>query len=165
MPANTITVHKLLPQLQKDYPSITFVEGEMFVWSPNKQTITYSTVQHDALHDAWALLHEVAHADLRHKHYNNDVGLLMLEVAAWSRAKQIAQDYKVIIDEDHIQDCLDTYRDWLHKRSSCPECTVISLQQKNGDYKCFNCQTQWKVPASPLCRVSRIKIANKKQPA
>lgn len=151
-------VASLLPSIKADYPSIKFKKGDNFAWSPVELLITYNEDDTNEQHAVWALLHEVAHADLGHKHYQSDVSLLKLEVNAWVRAKEIAKNYSVIIDEEHIQDCLDTYRDWLHKRASCPECNVVSLQQSNGVYKCFNCQSQWKVPSSPLCRVIRIKV-------
>jgi hypothetical protein len=51
---------------------------------------------------------------------------------------------------------LDTYRDWLYKRSICPTCTAKCLQQ--GDfvhYRCFNCHTTWRVTASRFCRAYR----------
>lgn len=149
------TVLELIPLLQKDYPYISFTQGELFVWSPKKQSVTYSTTYTDENHAAWALLHEVAHATLDHEHYKNDIDLLRHEVAAWHAAKDIANNYDMTIDENHIEDCLDTYRDWLHKRATCPNCTVVTIQQANGNYKCFNCQTSWRVPDSPLCRITR----------
>ena len=106
-------------------------------------------------HGVWALLHEIAHAQLEHKKYGTDFSLLKLETQAWSLAKQISIRYNVTIDEDYVQDCLDTYRDWLHKRAKCPTCGVVSLQRKDLIYQCFNCSTNWQVPRSPLCQVSR----------
>ena len=154
MPSLPNTISKL----KIKYPYITFVKGSSFVWSPSTQTITYGT-ETNINHAIWALIHEVAHADLHHAHYKNDLNLIMLESAAWNRAKEIAASIDIVIDEDHIQDCLDTYRDWLHKRSSCPACDVVSLQTEDSTYACFNCRTEWKVPASPLCRVSRVVVS------
>jgi hypothetical protein len=148
-------ITSLLPIIKADYPNISFIQGDNFAWSPHEKSVTYNDSEE---HAAWALLHEVAHADLGHKHYQSDVALLKLEVNAWVRAREIAKNYDITIDEDHIQDCLDTYRDWLHKRASCPECNVVSLQQKTGVYKCFNCQSQWRVPSSPLCKVVRVRL-------
>ena len=150
-----MSIHSILPTLQKQYPAITFKEGDLFVWSPKEAIITYTAIADDEEYAVWALLHEVAHAALGHQHYKSDVDLLRHEVDAWREAKAIAKSLHTTIEEDHIQDCLDTYRDWLHKRATCPNCLVISLQQDDGSYKCFNCQTKWKVPASPLCRITR----------
>jgi hypothetical protein len=152
------SVLELLPSLQKDYPDITFKQGTLFVWSPKNQTVTYSITYSNEDHAVWALIHEVAHAALKHEHYKNDVDLLRHEVEAWHTAKDIAKQYNMTIEENHIEDCLDTYRDWLHKRATCPNCSVVTIQQDDGAYKCFNCQTSWKVPASPLCRITRRVI-------
>ena len=154
-----VTIHNILNKLQAQYPHLVFTNGSLFAWSPKEKTITYTLEYEDEQHAIWALVHEVAHASLGHQHYKNDIDLLRHEVAAWSAAKTIANSLKIVIHDEHIQDCLDTYRDWIHKRASCPKCTVISLQQYDASYKCFNCQTTWKVPSSPLCRVSRTVLA------
>jgi len=90
-----------------------------------------------------------------------------LEVDAWERARRLASDLGTEIDEDHIQNCLDTYRDWLDKRSICPTCTTKCLQQ--GDfihYRCFNCRSVWKVTANRFGRAYRsTKLAPSKIPA
>lgn len=155
---NSIT--NILPALKKDFPAIIFANGESFLWSPREQKVTYTTHQDIAEHGVWALLHEVSHAALDHKHYNNDFELLKLESAAWQHAKRLGKNYGVSIDSEHIQDCLDTYRDWLHKRSKCPNCNVVSLQRTDKLYQCFNCRTSWTVPNSPLCRVTRRIVNN-----
>lgn len=116
-----------------------------------------------ASRDEWALLHEVSHALLGHQTYHTDVELLQLEVAAWARAEQLAADFDIHIEADHIQDCLDTYRDWLHGRSICPTCTTRSLQQSDHHYRCHNCHTSWRVSASRFCRPYRA-VKNIAQP-
>ena len=153
------SIHNILPIIEKDYPNIKFKAGEIFLWSPKSQTITYTTHQTNAEHGVWALIHELAHAELEHNNYKSDFDLLKLESEAWKHAKQIAKRYQVNIDNDHIQDCLDTYRDWLHRRATCPNCSVVSLQRNDRVYQCFNCSTTWKEPSSPLCRVTRRIIA------
>jgi hypothetical protein len=152
-------VRNTLKILQKHYPSITFNKGDVFSWSPKDNAVVYTLSYTDEDHAVYALIHEVAHAVLEHKHYVNDVDLLRHEVAAWHTAKDIAKKISITINEEHIQDCLDTYRDWIHKRATCPHCSVISAQQDTGGYTCFNCQTHWKVPDSPLCRVTRVVIS------
>lgn len=151
-------VSNTLQILKKHYPTIIFKEGSLFSWSPKDNAVIYTLSYADEDHAVYALVHEVAHAVLRHKHYVNDVDLLRHEVAAWHTAKDIAEQIGITINEDHIQDCLDTYRDWIHKRATCPTCSVIGTQQDSGEYICFNCQTLWKVPDSPLCRVSRTVL-------
>jgi hypothetical protein len=151
-------ISNVLSHLKKEYPNLTFKQGDLFAWSPKNATVTYTLEYTDETHAIWALIHEVAHASLAHKHYKNDIDLLRHEVSAWNAAKRIAKSLDITIQDDHIEDCLDTYRDWLHKRATCPHCSVVSLQQDDGTYSCFNCQTVWKVPVSPLCRVSRTVI-------
>lgn len=155
------TQTKLIKLFARNYPAISFASGNEFAWSPKSMTITYieSTSKLPAL--SFALIHEVAHADLDHNTYKDDFNLLQLEVAAWERAKDLAKPLNIEIDEDHIQDCLDTYRDWLHSRAKCPVCGVVSLQANDGSYTCFNCKTGWKVPKSQLCRVRRTLVHSK----
>lgn len=148
-------INDILPQLKTDFPHVKFVRGTDFVWSPKNKQITYVVSKSTNEIALWALLHEVAHADLGHEHYEDDFALLQKEVAAWERAKVLAQGYDIVIGSNHIEDCLDTYRDWLHARAKCPACGVVSLQRRDGLYQCFNCKTTWKVPRSQLCRVSR----------
>lgn len=152
------TQANLLKTLSLAYPGIVFKPGTNFAWSPKLQTITYVIDKANEPTHAYALLHEVAHAKLAHNTFTDDFNLLQLEVAAWEQAKQIGLSVDIPIDEDHVQDCLDTYRDWLHARAQCPTCGVVSLQAKDGSYTCFNCKTGWKVPKSQLCRVRRTKI-------
>lgn len=148
-------MQKLINKLQAEFPSLHFTAAKEFYWSPESSEIFFNTAARGR-QATWALLHETGHALLGHSSYKADFELVRLEVAAWERAQQLAQHLGVTIDEDHIQDCLDTYRDWLYKRSICPGCTTKSLQQ--GDfvhYRCFNCHTTWRVTASRFCRAYR----------
>ena len=146
---------ELVSTLQQRFPKLQFRPGRQFCWSPETSEITYKPAAKGP-HATWSLLHETGHALLRHKGYKADFELLRLEIEAWQRARLLADDLGHTIDEDHIEDCLDTYRDWLYKRSICPTCSAKSLQQ--GDfvhYRCFNCHTTWRVTASRFCRAYR----------
>jgi hypothetical protein len=145
----------ILSDLEKIAPGITYKPGESYYWSPKPQTITYRSGDSGVAGD-WALLHETAHALLNHREYNSDLELLMLEVAAWEKAKNLGENLGVTIDEEHIQDCLDTYRDWLHQRSTCPRCSVVSMQISSQEYRCHNCKASWLVTASRFCRPYRL---------
>lgn len=145
----------LISELQSRFPRLRFTAGKQFYWSPETGEIFYDA-RKNGQRAAWSLLHETGHALLGHKSYKADVELLRLELAAWERARHLAQDLGLRIDEDHVQNSLDTYRDWLHKRSICPTCGTKCLQQ--GDfvhYRCFNCHTVWRVSASRFCRAYR----------
>jgi hypothetical protein len=142
--------------LRKDFPALQFVAGSKASWSPLARLITYKAMANSdsAL---WTLLHELGHALLEHTSYESDASLLQKEAAAWKKAQQIAKKYNIAISEDHIQDCLDTYRDWLHKRSNCPVCSHHGIQPSQSRYSCPNCQNTWKVSSARFCRPYRLK--------
>jgi len=147
------SMEQLIRKLQRDYPSLTFIEGALPCWSPGDRQVYYAP---DAVAGPASLLHELAHALLHHTTYTSDVDLLKKEVAAWERARSLASHYAIELNVDHIQDCLDTYRDWLHKRSSCPVCQTNSIQVTIRQYTCMNCGHTWRVSASRLCRPYRL---------
>lgn len=147
----------LLKQLKAKFPDIGFVAGARFSWSPAKREVIFCKDAQDNAVDNWSLLHEVGHALLEHDDYETDFELLQLEVEAWQKAEEIAEDFCLTIDKEHIQDCLDTYRDWLYQRSTCPRCTNCSLQSGSKTYRCFNCDMSWHVSSSRLCRPYRRK--------
>src|SRR5258706_16368826 len=148
-------MEQLLSTLHVRFPQLAFRQGTVFSWSPEANEVIYTT-NNLQLTSVWSLLHETGHALLAHTSYASDFQLLRLEVAAWEHAKQLGSELGIVIDENHVQDCLDSYRDWIYARSICPRCGNKSLQQ--GDlrhYKCFNCRTVWKVTPSRFCRAYR----------
>ena len=155
---------QLLDQLRNQFPSLTYREGTAFCWSPETQEISY-TKRADKTSAAWSLLHETSHALLGHTRYQTDFELIKMEVAAWEKAKELAKDFGIAIDENHIQDCLDSYRDWIYARSICPYCGNKSLQQSDlRHYKCFNCRGTWSVTPSRFCRAYRATKGSKGSP-
>jgi hypothetical protein len=152
------TMQSLLKDLRKDYPSIHFVKGTSFYWSPETQSVSYASSTKEPEVAAWSLLHEVSHASLGHNTYFSDFELVQLEVAAWAKARDISKKYNIEIDPDHVEDCLDTYRDWLHRRSACPTCSMVSVQKNPDTYACFNCGQEWHVSNSRFCRPYRKRL-------
>jgi hypothetical protein len=149
----------LLVRLRQDFPDINFVADKTFCWSPSNRQVHYRDGATGET-ACYSLLHELGHALLEHRRYRQDLELLELEMAAWERASRIARDYAVTIDEDYIQNCLDTYRDWLYRRSICPSCATKALQQDappfgKAAYHCFNCHATWEVANSRFCRPYR----------
>jgi hypothetical protein len=145
----------IIAKLRAEFPELAFTPGTQFYWSPETGEISYES-NAKGRRAVWSLLHETGHALLGHRSYEADFELLRLEIAAWERAKGLARDLGLTISEDHIQNSLDTYRDWLHKRSICPACGTRCLQQGDfAHYRCFNCHTVWKVSASRFCRAYR----------
>jgi hypothetical protein len=157
-------MHELVNSLRANYPDLHFSEGAAFYWSPKDKTVYFTAVSTLELIAEWSLLHELAHAVLGHKSYADDYELVQLEVAAWQKAQKLAKKYGYEIDQNHIQDCLDTYRDWQHRRSTCPTCQTISAQADPRTYECFNCRTRWTVGPSRFCRPYRRLAASKQKP-
>ena len=149
----------LLERIGADYPDLSFIESAHFSWHAGRKHVSFRKAGKNAQHNMWALLHELGHALLSHAEYTHDIELLQMEVAAWEKGRKLAEHYGLKVDEDYIQDCLDTYRDWLHLRSTCPTCFARSLQTSDKLYRCFNCQTEWSVTRSRLCRPYRLQKA------
>jgi hypothetical protein len=145
-----------IKKVSHDYPDLIFKQGKQEHWSPRSKTVTYNLDQPlQELH--YGVLHELAHAILGHSNYSNDFELLKMEADAWDMASHIGHRYGVEVSANHIQNCLDTYRDWLHRRSTCPNCEMHVLQKDSSSYYCFNCQTSWKVSSSRFVRSYRLK--------
>lgn len=148
----------LLKSLTERFPTLRYTAGKQFCWSPESQEIFYKTDAKGST-DTWSLLHETGHALLNHRIYQADYELLQMELAAWQRAKELAVELDVTINDDHIQDCLDTYREWLYQRSMCPNCRTQSMQESDfRHYRCFNCHAVWKVSTNRFTRTYRSTI-------
>lgn len=131
---------KTLQRVKRDYPQFVFKQGPVFAWSPQQETIYYnlSEKKSDLL-----LLHELSHAILGHSSYAEDIALLEMEQEAWSRAVKLASHYKIKIDQNFIEEQLDSYRAWLYSRSLCPNCKNSGVQTKKLSYLCPICNTTW----------------------
>lgn len=153
-----VAASKLLEKCKKSFPGLSFKTSESFYWSPKTRTVFYNQQQLASESGKWALLHEVAHGQLDHQQYKSDLELLKFELAAWESAKNIAKRFELEIDQEHIEDCLDSYRDWLYARSTCPVCRLNSLQVSQKQYSCLNCRSTWKVSGSRFCRPYRMQL-------
>ena len=143
----------LIEQLKasKDSP-LNFTKGTTFGWDYSTHTVTYDPSRRKC--DAY-LLHEVGHAILGHRGYQNDTQLLEMERAAWDKAQELANIHHVVIDDSDIEESLDTYRDWLHSRSLCPHCDSTGLQTASNYYHCTACQHEWRVNEARTCALRR----------
>lgn len=150
----------LIHKLARAYPQFTFVQGTFAYWSPRDRKVVYEADSSNP-QALWTLLHELGHAVLDHQSYQSDAHLLQKEVNAWQEARILARDNGLNIDENYINDCLDTYRDWLHKRSACPICYMHGLQQHIEQYICLNCKSTWQVSSERFCRPYRLKLKGK----
>lgn len=148
---------KFVDIISRDYSQFIFRPGRREHWSPKTNTITYN-LEENYQELQYGLLHELSHALLNHDNYHSDFELLKLETQAWDLAAKIGKKYGVKLDDGHIQDCLDTYRDWLHRRSTCPVCGVHVLQKDSQTYQCFNCRSTWSVSSGRFVRPYRRTI-------
>lgn len=146
--------NRFIERLASDYPQFKFEPSEEDHWSAKTKTIFYNPKRPGSLL-RYSVLHELAHAILGHTSYDSDFQLLKLEAEAWQLATEIGHKYHVAINDDHVQNCLDTYRDWLHKRSACPTCGTHVLQADAHHYHCYNCQTKWRVSTGHFARPYR----------
>lgn len=148
------SINLLINQLKKDYPQFHFKESSRFLWSPSEKTVYYtgSTKQNSFL------LHELSHGLLDHVEYTRDVELIAMERAAWDKAIEIGRDYDVIVSDDTIESTLDSYRDWLHARSTCPNCQANGLQVKQKLYNCLACGHLWRINEARICALRRYSI-------
>lgn len=154
MAATTTPLIDLLKQLKTDFPTVSFVEGERFLWSPVDHTVYYELDGAPEL-----LLHELGHALLKHAAYTKDVQLLGMERAAWEVALEKAKDYMPAANSEALKDTmethLDSYRDWLHARSTCPACTATGFQSGAQEYTCPACLQVWTVNEARGCQLRR----------
>lgn len=151
-------MQKIFNKVTADHSDIVFEPSDSFVWSPEQGVVRFIEERVSTDEGIWSLLHEVGHARLNHTTFRDDLELLIMEVAAWGEAKKLADKYGVDIKQEHIDGCIDSYRDWLHSRSKCVECATHSLQTDNTTYRCYNCGTKWKVPASRMCMTRKTRI-------
>ena len=78
-----------------------------------------------------------------------------MERAAWDKALELAKTVNVDIDEELIETSLDTYRDWLHDRSTCPSCNATGIEASKQQYECISCHTTWRVNEARDCSLRR----------
>lgn len=156
MDATTMpSMNLLLDKLRHDFPSFHFTEDTYFAWSPENSTVHFHPTEENA--DS-LLLHELSHGILEHQAYREDVTLLAMEAAAWNKAQELAVEYETHISDDLIEDNLDTYRDWLHARSTCPSCQATGYQTGKKQYACPACNGQWRVNEARVCGLKRYKV-------
>jgi hypothetical protein len=136
------------PQLH----SLTLKKSELFSWNHTACVITYNPKAENA--KAY-LLHEFSHALLGHKEYMQDISLLKMERAAWDKARELAGTFNMTISEDLVESALDTYRDWLHNRSTCPTCSATGIETSKQQYKCVTCHATWHVNEARDCSLRR----------
>jgi hypothetical protein len=150
---------RVVLELLEQFPDIVFVSGQFFMWSPYAKTITYDQQRMASNNGRLALLHEIGHARLGHRVYRYDMELLQMELDAWDVARELAGQYGVTVNENHVTDAVASYDDWLTRRATCPDCNNFSLQSGRDAYGCFACGAKWVVNWRKDRRVRRTVIS------
>ncbi|MBR3324210.1 hypothetical protein IKG24_01580 [Candidatus Saccharibacteria bacterium] len=126
-----------LAKVKADYPDIRFITGKRFTFRPPRTVVI--TENFDPRSDSLLLLHEIGHALCGRWTFRTEVERLKIEVLAWEEAKKLATSYKIAIDEELIEDELNTYRDFLHQKSRCHSCGLTRFQTPDGVFHCPKC--------------------------
>lgn len=148
--------NSLVNSLKLSFPAIRFTASDDFRWSPEEGTVYYTA---DKGEDAATLLHETAHGVLGHDEYSRDIDLLKLERDAWTHAQAIlGPQFNIVIDDSLIEDALDSYRDWLHARSLCPDCKQTGVQTARDTYRCLACDKAWRTNEARRCGLRRYRV-------
>lgn len=158
MDATTMAkISSLVAKLRTDFPQITFAYADDFYWSPSDSTVYIPENSTD--NDQATLLHETAHALLDHRHFHRDIDLLKIEREAWEYVRTtLAPRYEIPLDEEVVEDMIDTYREWLHARSTCPVCSMTGVQTADATYHCVGCDHNWKVNEARRCGLKRYSL-------
>ncbi len=147
--------NELLAVIKRDFPELRFRAGVKFAFRPRSTIIipsflqvqdntrsenkkVYSVVEQKIC--SLRLLHELGHATSGHYDFTTDIERLKMEREAWEKAHEYCSFYGVEYDEDFVEGELDSYRDWLHQRSKCPNCGQTRYQAQDGRYVCPFCR-------------------------
>jgi hypothetical protein len=149
--------NSLLANLRRDFPDLTFTEGSTFRWAPDERSIYVAALK--TPRDKATLLHELGHAMCGHSDFEHDIDLVKMEREAWTKAQAVAPGYDVVIDEDIVENALDTYRDWLDARSRCPNCGQTGVQEQEATYNCIICHVGWRVNDARQCGLKRYRLS------
>ena len=153
------SITSIISELKNRFPGIAFKSAGYFCWSANDKILYYDPSV-DNEFERCLLFHETGHAILKHQHHDTDVQLIKMERDAWEEAKKLAQDFELDIPDDVIEECLDSYRQWLHSRSKCPNCNLTGLQTKHLNYSCAVCNYSWTVNEA---KIKALRRYNKKR--
>ncbi len=126
----------LLDRVKADFPEVTWRGGKKYLFRPPKTIVLGPAEPHDDL----LLLHELGHYLCKHRDYATIPRRVKMEREAWDKARELCERYGVEYDEEVAEDELDTYRDWLDKKSRCPRCGLTRFQTPDGDFHCPRCE-------------------------
>lgn len=126
----------LFLRILADFPEIRVVSGRKFAFRPPKTIVIGPEEEFNSL----LFLHEMGHLVSGRHSYQTDIERVKIEAEAWEEARELAEKYGVEWDEEFAQGELDSYRDWLHRRSKCPRCGLTRYQTPDKVYHCPKCE-------------------------
>lgn len=144
-------------QIMEAFAPLKFASGARFTWSPRRQAVIFPAhdeCDDDAIH---ALLHEIGHASLKHESFTYDIELLQMEIEAWDKAHEIAVVFNYQLNQDHVHQCLEGYREWMYKRSRCPACYHAGIQDDQATFRCAICRFEWRVTPTRSIHTKRLR--------
>lgn len=147
----------MVQTLTQQFKQVAFKPGDLFMWSPQDNTVYYETDRLEDKQGQLALLHEVAHALLAHQTFVYDVELIRKEIEAWRKTRELAGTHGLDFDEEYCHTCLESYREWLYRRSRCPQCHEAGVQT-DDKYHCFVCGQDWQVSDNRCGQLYRRKV-------
>ncbi len=127
---------KFINLLKTTYPELKFKPGKRFAFRPPKTIIYVEGEKNFKL----LVLHELGHALIGEFSFKTDVERLKIETKAWAKAKSLAKTFNIPFNETFAESELDSYRDWLHKKSLCKKCGLTRFQTPDGVYHCPHCE-------------------------
>lgn len=127
-----------LARVKADFSEVRFVLGCRFSFRPPR-TVVFSNSDGTNGTRELLLLHELGHFLTGRFDFRTEVERLKIEVMAWEKARELAPLYGVFVDEDLIESELDSYRDYLHQKSRCPDCGLTRFQTPDAIWHCPQC--------------------------
>ncbi len=142
----------------RSFDELTFLPSGYFAYDAASETINYDPDELNQALGRLSLVHEISHAVLNHFNYSYDIELLLMEIEAWYKTRELCEKIGLEVNEDYITDCIESYDTWLTARSTCPKCSNFCFQEAPNQFRCFLCGCQWKVNDRKDCRVVRTIV-------
>jgi hypothetical protein len=149
-------IHSLIDEIKAAYPRLVLRRGDNFYYNASAMSITYDPSDRFVCQ---LLLHEIGHYIAADPTPNSGVELIACEQRAWFIATStLSPRFEVKIDKDFVEDCLDTYRHWLHQRSTCSYCNITALEFSSSHYTCVACGRSWLANSAKTCRLKKTSL-------
>lgn len=139
-PSLSLENRAFLDKVIATFPDLVYKPNKKFTFRP-KRTIYYEEKNKNF---PLLLLHETAHALLKHRSYKTSLERLTIERDAWEKTRSLCKKFTLPFDTDFAEQNLDTYRDWLHQKTLCKVCGSTCLELGSESLYCPFCQKSYK---------------------